>query len=188
MVDDAASADGRALSRRAVLTGAAGLVGLVATTAAGCSVDNPVTRDDAPAAPAALAPDVAVATRALAEIRAVAAAVEDTATRFPAIRTRLAPLAALHRTHEASLADAVPDRATSTPSPSSSASPSASASPTPYVVPRNRDRAVTALAAREQRLHDRLGVLALQAQSGDFARLLASMGAAVSQRLVGLAA
>ena len=184
MVDDAASADGRALSRRAVLTGAAGLVGLVATTAAGCSVDNPVTRDDGPAAPAALAPDVAVATRALAEIRAVAAAVEDTATRFPAIRTRLAPLAALHRTHEASLADAVPDRATSTPSPSSSASPS----PTPYVVPRNRDRAVTALAAREQRLHDRLGVLALQAQSGDFARLLASMGAAVSQRLVGLAA
>ena len=125
MVDDAASADGRALSRRAVLTGAAGLVGLVATTAAGCSVDNPVTRDDGPAAPAALAPDVAVATRALAEIRAVAAAVEDTATRFPAIRTRLAPLAALHRTHEASLADAVPDRATSAPSPSSSASPSA---------------------------------------------------------------
>jgi hypothetical protein len=57
VVDDAASADGRALSRRTVLTGAAGLVGLVATTAAGCSVDNPVTRDDAPTAPAALAPD-----------------------------------------------------------------------------------------------------------------------------------
>ena len=77
----------------------------------------------------------------------------------------------------------VPARATATPSPSSSPT----ASPAPYAVPRNRDRALIALAAREQRLHDSLGSLALQAQSGDFARLLASMGAAVSQRLVGLA-
>ncbi len=183
MVDDAASADGRALSRRALLVGAAGLGGLIATTAAGCSVENPVTRDDAPQAPAALAPDVSVATRALAEIRAVAVAVDATVTRFPATRTRLASLAALHRTHEASLSDAVPARATATPSPSSSPT----ASPAPYAVPRNRDRALIALAAREQRLHDSLGSLALQAQSGDFARLLASMGAAVSQRLVGLA-
>lgn len=184
MVDDAASADGRALSRRAVLGGAAGLLGLVATTAAGCSVENPVTRRDAPRAPAALAPDVSVATRALAEIRAVAAAVDATVARFPGTRSRLASLAALHRTHEVSLADAVPDRATAAASPS--ASPTAS--PAPYAVPRDRDRALTALTAREQRLHDTLGALALQAQSGDFARLLASMGAAVSQRLVGLAA
>lgn len=188
MVDDAASADGRALSRRAVLGGAAGLLGLVATTAAGCSVENPVTRRDAPRAPAALAPDVSVATRALAEIRAVAAAVDATVARFPGTRSRLASLAALHRTHEVSLADAVPDRATAAASPSASPSASPTASPAPYAVPRDRDRALTALTAREQRLHDALGALALQAQSGDFARLLASMGAAVSQRLVGLAA
>jgi hypothetical protein len=50
-------------------------------------------------------------------------------------------------------------------------------------VPHRRDRAVSALAVREQRLHDRLDQLAVRAQSGQFARLLASMGAALHQRL-----
>ena len=36
---------------------------------------------------------------------------------------------------------------------------------------------------REQQLHERLATLATQAQSGEFARLLASMGAGVQQRL-----
>jgi hypothetical protein len=34
-------------------------------------------------------------------------------------------------------------------------------------------------------LHDTLDTLALRAQSGDFARLLASMGAGVQQQLAG---
>jgi hypothetical protein len=77
----------------------------------------------------------------------------------------------MHRAHEKSLADAVPARARP------------SATPAAYAVPRKGDVALTRLAAREQRLHDILDALALRAQSGDFARLLASMGAAVSQQL-----
>lgn len=151
---------------------ALGLGGIAAV--AGCSADKPVADADQPPKPSvALAPDVAVATKALAEIRAVRTAASSTLARFPASRARLAPLVRMHLAHEASLADAVPDRADT------------SATPTPYVVPRRSEAAFGRIAAREQRLHDSLSGLALEAESGDFARLLASMGSAVSQRLVG---
>lgn len=159
---------GEVLSRRALLAAGAGAAGLVVS---GCSVNNPVSDDTPPKPSTDLAPDVAVATSALSEIRAVRAAVSGTLSRFPAAETRLAPLSKMHQAHEVALADAVPDRART------------SATPAPYVVPRKRDLALANLAAREQRLHDTLDGLALRAQSGDFARLLASMGAAVSQQL-----
>jgi hypothetical protein len=155
-------------SRRTVLAGLVG--GAALLSVAGCSADaKPGTRP--PDTPAGLAPDVAVATTALAEIRAVREAVTGTLRRFPATRSTIGSLVALHQKHEATLVDAVPARA------------STSAAPAPYAVPRNRDRAVHALAVHEQRLHDTLDRLALRAQSGQFARLLASMGAAVHQRL-----
>jgi hypothetical protein len=50
-------------------------------------------------------------------------------------------------------------------------------------VPRKRATALRRLSHREQHLHDTLDALALRAQSGDFARLLASMGAGIGQRL-----
>jgi hypothetical protein len=43
--------------------------------------------------------------------------------------------------------------------------------------------ALRKLGTREQRLHDTLAGLSLRAESGDFARLLASMGAGINQRL-----
>ena len=157
------------LSRRSlIVVGAAGLAGLVASA---CSASDPVSDHEAPKSPPELTPDVAVATSALAEIRAVRSAVDKTLARFPESRPRLVPFGQMHRAHEKSLADAVPARA------------QPAATPAPYVVPRKRDVALTGLATREQRLHDTLDALALRAQSGDFARLLASMGAAVSQRL-----
>jgi hypothetical protein len=159
---------GSSLSRRSLIAGAAGMAALVAS---GCSVDNPVADEKVPQTAAGLAPDVAVATQALTEIGAVRLAASRTLSRFPAARPQLAPLVKMHRAHEKSLADAVPDRA------------GTSASPPPYVVPGKRQAALTKLATREQGLHDSLGDLALRAQSGDFARLLASMGAATSQRL-----
>lgn len=146
----------------------AGIAGLVAT---GCTVGNPVSHDEPPTPPAEMAPDVAVASRALAEIRAVHAAATRTMSRHPGTRPGLVALVHLHRAHEGSLADAVPARA------------QPSAKPTPYVVPRGREAALKRLAARERRLHETLDELALRAQSGDFARLLASMGTAVNQRL-----
>jgi hypothetical protein len=160
--------DGR-VARRAVLAGALGGAGMMAVAA--CS-DDTSTGTKPPGSPAGLAPDVAVATTALTEIRAVREAVTGTLRRFPATRSVVGSLVALHQTHEATLVDAVPARA------------STSAAPSPYAVPRNRDRALARLAAREQQLHDTLDGLAMRAQSGQFARLLASMGAAVQQRLV----
>ena len=113
-----------------------------------------------------------MATTALAEIRAVRVAVTSTAVPVPAQhRSQLASLVQMHQAHEESLADAVPARART------------SATPAPYVVPRKREAALRKLATTEQRLHDTLDGLAVRAQSGDFARLLASMGAAVSQQL-----
>lgn len=139
--------------------------------ATGCAVDNPVAPDKSPQPSAELAPDVAVASRALAEIRAVRAAATRTITRHPGTRPRLVAVVHMHRAHEVSLADAVPTQVEPW------------AAPAPYVVPRGRDAALKRLAARERRLHQTLDALALRAQSGDFARLLASMGAAVNQRL-----
>ncbi len=160
-------------SRRWVVTAVAGGavgVGLGGALSA-CSAGGAGSPDASASAPAELAPDVAGATRALAEIRAVRAAVSETVARFPGRRAQLAPVVEMHRTHEASLVDAVPDRADT------------SGSAAPYAVPRQRAAALRRLAARERRLHDTLDALAARAESGEFARLLASMGAGVHQRL-----
>ena len=101
------------------------------------------------------------------------AAATSTVSRHPGTRPGLVAVVRMHRAHEASLADAVPAQA------------KPSATPAPYTVPHGRDAALRRLAARERRLHETLDALALRAQSGDFARLLASMGTAVNQRLAG---
>jgi hypothetical protein len=162
-------APGDAASRRSLI---AGTVGVAALMVSGCSAENPTSADKAPKSVAKLAPDVAVATRALAEIRAVRAAVSRTISKHPPSRPKLAPLVRMHEAHEETLIEAVPERART------------AANPAPYVVPRKRAIALRKLEAREQRLHDQLDGLALRAESGDFARLLASMGAGITQRLV----
>jgi len=150
---------------------AAGVAGIAA---AGCASSGDPEGGGATATKAAgddTAPDVAVATTALGAIRSLERAVAATLTKYPATSSSLREVLAMHRAHAAALVDAVPDQA------------QASADPTPYAVPRSRDRALVVLARREQGLHDSLGGLAMRAQSGDFARLLASMGSAVGQRL-----
>lgn len=159
----------RTLSRRTLVTGGLG-VGVAATLLPGCSVDTPL-RDDTPRRTRPPAPDVAVATTALAELRAVRRAVVATTRRFPALQAGLDPVRAMHRAHEVTLVDAVPAGADPT------------TPVTPYAVPGRRPAALAALERREQQLHERLATLATQAQSGEFARLLASMGAGVQQRL-----
>jgi hypothetical protein len=158
------------LSRRTLVLGVVG--GAAGLAVAGCSSDDD-TPGKAPETAPSPSPDVAVATSALAEIRAVRVAVTATLARFPENRATLSPLVALHRTHEATLADAVPDGAAPTTSPAA------------YAVPRKREKALARLTAREQRLHATLDELAVKAQSGQFARLLASMGAALHQRATG---
>ena len=163
-----------ALSRRAVII-AAGL-GLSAT---GCRItrDADGTGDGAPStssatsSPPDLEPDVGVASEALAQVRGLREALTATTTRLPDLASGLTVVSAMHAAHEASLVDAVPTQAPSTPGTRA------------YAVPRGRTAALARLAAAEKRLHTSLDALALRAESGDFARLLASMGAGVGQQL-----
>jgi hypothetical protein len=156
-------------SRRRVLGlgAAAGLSVMV-----GCSADSGED-DDRDSGPRAagnveVTPDVKTATAALAAIRATHQAVRATVQRFPGTGTRLAALSSMHAAHERSLVQAVPARVRS------------SAVPTPYAVPRRPDPALARLQVAEGRLHDSLQALSLAAESGEFARLLASMAAGVT--------
>lgn len=154
------------VSRRGLLLGGAGLV-----AAAGCSTSRSEPEHDAPSGTARLAPDVAVATAALERIRGQRAAVDATAARYPALRAALADVTAMHTAHEGSLVDAVPERARP------------DVPPAPYAVPRRRAAAARKLARAEESLHAALDALALRAESGAFARLLACMGAGIAQQL-----
>ena len=176
---DFPTADG-SLARRRFL--AVGLSGAAALALSGCAgggtVGDPAAADpsEAPASPEvtpSLTPDVTVATAALEQIQGVRQAVEATVVRYPKLGSSLDPVVAMHRAHEATLVDAVPERART------------SVAPTPYAVPGKRGVALTRLATAEKRLHSSLDGLGLRAQSGDFARLLAAMGAGIGQRLAG---
>ncbi len=163
-----------AVSRRAMITGA--LLGLAT---AGCTItrdsdDAGSEASDGPSAsgsPSGLAPDVAVATEALAQVRGMREAVTATTTRFPALAATLMAVSAMHSAHATSLVDAVPADGRST------------TGATPYAVPRGRGAALERLAVAERTLHTSLAELALRAESGDFAGLLASMGAGIGQQL-----
>ena len=114
-----------------------------------------------------MTPDVRTATEALTAIRSTRQAVRATVQDFPATRTRLTPLLAMHEAHERRSSSGACRRASSP-------------APAPYAVPRRRDPAVARLQVAERRLHDALEGLSLKAESGEFARLLASMGAGVT--------
>lgn len=163
------------VSRRGLLLGGVGLLAL-----AGCSGDD--SGDDSgdsgngknpPRDTSELAPDVAVATAALERIRATRAAVDATSARHPALGRELAGVTEMHAAHEESLVDAVPERARP------------DSPPATYTVPPRRRVAARRLAVAETELHEGLDELALRAESGDFARLLASMGAGIAQQLAG---
>jgi hypothetical protein len=156
------------VSRRSVIAlGLAGL-GSVGAVAACSSAPSPTSSSNQQARPASVTPDVQTATEALAAVRTAHQVVRATAQRFQATRLGLAPLEAMHVAHERSLVDAVP------------APQRGSAAAAPYAVPHRRDVALGRLQASEATLHDTLQALALRAQSGEFARLLASMAAAVT--------
>lgn len=160
------------LTRRTLL--AAGSVAVVAPALTACTSTSGDGGDDvAPSADGtpSLSPDVALATLALAELRAATAAVAATTRGFPALRASLAPVREMHEAHEAALVDAVPEGA------------EPGTDPAPYDVPARRPAALTALRRREQELQARLGDLAVEARSGAFAALLAAMSAGTAQRV-----
>lgn len=162
------------LTRRGALRALGGL-GIVVTTTltGGCDVRSPLsgTPSSGPTGPADLDPDVRTAAAALAAVEHALGAVLATVRVHPSLQARTTGVVAMHRAHRQALADAVPKdvrRASVAPA---------------YTVAGRGTVAVRRLQDTEQGLVHTLNTLAVRAESGGFARLLASMGAATLQRL-----
>ncbi len=185
------------LTRRTAL--GAGLAGagvvLVACTPSG--IDRRpkagATAGTSPRVRAGVDPDVALAATVLADEQALLDRVDATIARHPDLEATLASARTAHQAHVDLLQDAVPDDARvqadgAGPSVSPSVSPSVAASPTTPRVPARAPVALRAVATAEDRLALVGRRSAFAAESGAFARVLASMAAAAAQQAVTLAA
>lgn len=164
------------VSRRTVL--AAGTVAAAAALA-GCELDPP--DDDEPSAKpgAALSDeeyDTNLAGKAARSISTTLEEARSAADRHVGLAKSLAGLIAMHEAHHALLADSGAD-ADADPSGSPSASTPASTS---------SGVALSRLASSERKLGQRLEGWAVNARSGQFARVLASMAASIAQHVEAL--
>lgn len=175
------------LSRRATLGGA---TALTAALVSGCTAsrDRHATAAAEPTR-AGDDPDVALAATVLDDEQRMLDRVLATVRRHPGLDGAVGGARAVHRRHVALLADAVPDSGAS-PSAPAGASPSVSPSvpATAVSVPDRPGPALAALARAEERLSLVGRRSAFAAESGAFARVLASMAAAAAQQAVLLAA
>lgn len=130
-------------------------------------------------------PDIAVAALALAHEESVLDALVATDSRHPRLAGRLAAAIEAHRAHIALLAEAVPE-GKAPPEPGALSSPEPADEP--FQVPAKPRAALTRLAVLEQELSVADKRHAFTAQSGSFARLLASMAASASQHAATLEA
>ena len=148
-----------AVRRRTVLLGAGGA--LTAASASSCGREN--------GGPAAATGDEELVDRVVGRLRAQEALLRAIGQRHAGLRRQLRPWLALHRAHLAEL-DADPaDAADGT---------AAAPAPTP------RAAALAEVRGSEAALQRALVQDAVAATSGELAQLLASMSAAVAQRLV----
>jgi hypothetical protein len=140
----------------------------------------------------AVDPDVDLATTVVAAERALLERIDATVRRHPRLERVLTATREVHEVHVTLLEDAVPDEAgapdgetqtsTSTPSPTEPG-PTPTDDPVgPDRVPRDRARALRAVATAEDELALTAKQAAFAAQSGAFARVLASMAAASAQQ------
>jgi len=164
-----------AVTRRRFVTTAV-LTGGLTLGAAGCSWHDPFAGSTTPAtASARPSADVALAVRAAAAIAAARALAVATTTAHPPLAVRLAGFAAMHTAHLEALARAVPAHV---------AHVDPTAAPTGVPVHGTAAVELARVQDAERSLHDTLTALAMTAESGLFARVLGSMAAAISQRLV----
>ena len=157
------------LTRRSAL-GAAGLVSL-GVVATGC--DDPAATPSARATVRSteMTHDVALAVDLVAGVQRSVTLTADVVRRFPLLRPSLRPLLETQRAHLALLAEAVPEQAMPTPS----------ATRIPAGTDRAAARARVLRSARVRR--EAFNAAAVKAESGQFARVLASMGAGLAQHL-----
>ena len=177
------SSSRRALSRRTTLLGTL-VVGTAACTpySLGDKHRDP-DRPDAPVERPKADPDVALAAAVLAAEQALVDRVDATADAHPRLARLLAATRATHAAHVDLLADAASESpvTSASPSPSSSASGSPGPQPAPRV-PRDAAQALRALARHEDEISLEDKRSAFAAQSGSFARVLASMAASAAQQ------
>ncbi len=130
-------------------------------------------------------PDIATAAEALAGEQVVLDALTATTARHPDLAPALSPVMEIHRAHVTLLAEAVPDE-DPTPSLADTVAPSDVPPVTedPYQVPPRPAAAMRGLATLEQELSTISKRHAFAAESGAFARLLASMAASAAQHAV----
>lgn len=121
-------------------------------------------------------PDIAVAAEVLVAEQSVLDALTAVVDRHPDLAPMLSPLTEAHRAHTTLLAEAAPDRP-----PTASPGPTATSSPTPFTVPTRPQSALRRLATLERDLSTTDKRHAFAAQSGAFARLLASIAASAAQ-------
>lgn len=126
-------------------------------------------------------PDVLLAATVLADEQRVLDLVDATLARFPGLADVLAAARDAHAAHVELLEEAAPDEPLPSPSPSPSgtATPGADAEPR---VPRDRRKALVRLARHEDDLALVDKRSAFAAESGAFARVLASMAASAAQQ------
>lgn len=169
-------------SRRALLAGLALGAGAVAT---GCTIGDgqsgatsrePGGRPSGSGEPASVDPDVTLAAEALSGQRAVLEALEATLAQHRALRGTVTGAFAVHQAHVRLLAKAAPE-----PEAGPTARPGASDR---YRVPKGIEAAARRLVAVEQKLSTTAEQQSSRAESGAFARLLASMAAAAAQQAV----
>lgn len=171
------------VSRRTALLGVAGLGGVAGSALAGCTSGGaepgPVapTTTGTPPAGRTVEPDVRLAATVLGVERAMLARVLVTQRRHPRLAGPLAAARAVHQAHVDLLVTAVP-KGTGSPGPSDGRRPTVPTSPV---------AALSALARAEDRLAETGRRSALAAESGAFARVLASMAAAAAQQAVHVA-
>lgn len=179
-----------ALSRRTALLGAV-VLGTAGCTPYSLGEDHERAGDLEPAPPSGprADPDVALAAAVLAAEQSLVDLVDATLEEHPRLAGVLASTRATHTAHIDLLADAAPD------GPSASAAPESSLGPSPAPGPRSGPRvppdpeqALRAVARHEDELSLADKRSAFAAESGSFARVLASMAAAAAQQSAALRA
>jgi hypothetical protein len=163
------------LSRRTTLATGLGAAGLAAVTGAGCSVRVPGSEAPTPTPtprPGRREPDAQAVVDLVDAFRRSVALLDDSRRQHPRLAPGIAPLVALERAHLAVLRKAAP------PDSLPKAAPTAPA--VPDRVPASRDQVIRMTETLREVCYAAAG----RADSGAFARLLAGMGAALSQRLV----
>jgi len=133
-------------------------------------------------------PDVALAAQVLLAEQALLDRAERTLAMHPRLERLLGPVRDGHAAHVDLLAEAAPDEPSATPSLEASTGVSSTPLETGGRVPRDATRALRSLADAEDALSRSNRTSAFTAESGSFARVLASMAAAAAQQSVVLRA